>query len=169
MSGLIPDTYCPSVLDLDPGELAASGARGVLLDLDNTLLARGEEELSSEVTDWVNSLREHGLRVAIVSNSNKERCARIAGELDVVLVRNAFKPFRRGLIRACAALGIACCDAVMVGDQCYTDILGANRTGMRSVMVDALNEADPIHTKLLRVSDKLVIRRSKALGRSVHR
>ncbi len=167
MSGLIPDIHCASVLDVDPQALAESGVRGVLLDLDNTLLARGSSKLAPEVIAWVSSLRENDLKVAIVSNTNNDRCARIAGELGVPLVRNAFKPFKRGLVRACAMLGIACKDAVMIGDQCYTDILGANCTGMISIMVDALSDADPVHTKFLRVFDRFAIRRSRALGRSI--
>ena len=167
MNGLVPDIYCASVLDIDPQALAESGVRGVLLDLDNTLLARGSSELTPEVCAWVSSLREHGLKVAIVSNTNNDRCARIAKELDVPLVRNAFKPFKHGLVRACAMLGIACRDAVMIGDQCYTDILGASRAGMISIMVDALSDADPVHTKFLRGFDRFAIRRSKALGRSI--
>ncbi len=168
MSGLIPDIYCSSVLDLDPRKLVAEGVRGVLLDLDNTLLARNATTLSPQVIEWVNDLRACGLKAAIVSNTNNERCVRIANELDVPLVRNALKPFKRGYVRACATLGIACCDALMVGDQCYTDVLGANRAGVRAVLVDALSEGDPLHTRFLRVFDHYAIRRSKALGRTLH-
>lgn len=167
MRTISPDRYCQSVLEIDARELADSRVRGVLLDLDNTLLPRGAASVSPEVRRWVESLRECGIKVAIISNTDNERCARVADDLGVVLERNAFKPFVRGYLNVCAKLGLACSDCIMVGDQSYTDILGAHRAGMRAILVAPLNDADPVHTRLLRYIDRLAIsmaRRTESIG-----
>lgn len=157
MLAIAPDRYCQSVLDIDARDLVSSRIRGVLLDLDNTLLARGSSELAPEVKDWVQSLKDCGIKVAIISNTDSERCVRVADDLDVPLERNAFKPFVGGFVNICAKLGLACSDCVMVGDQSYTDILGAHRAGMSAILVAPLNSADPLHTRVLRCIDRLAV------------
>lgn len=161
MGALTPDIFCPSVLDIRLDELAARGVRAVLLDLDNTLLARGESELSPEIIAWVRGVSEQGFGVAIVSNSNSKRCVNAARVLGVPLERNAFKPFTGGLVRACSKLGVACRDAVMIGDQSYTDVLGAHRAGMLALMVSPMNDTDPLHTRVLRLVDRFALRKMR--------
>ena len=160
MKTISPDRYCQSVLDIDARDLVDSHIRGVLLDLDNTLLPRGAADVPYEVKNWVQSLKDCGIKVAIISNTDNERCARVADDLGVVLKRNAFKPFVGGYVDVCAELGLACRDCVMVGDQSYTDILGAHRAGMQAILVEPLSDADPIHTRALRCIDSLAKRRA---------
>lgn len=166
MSLLEPDGYFVSVLDIDPEALRSRGYRAVLLDLDNTLQARGEQGMDARVATWVRSLVDAGLGVVLVSNSMKERAVRAAGLLGVPLVRKAMKPLSRGYVRACAALGVACRDAVMIGDQTYTDVLGAHLVGMDAILVMPLSGDDPLHTHLLRGIDRWAVRAMRATGSS---
>ena len=164
MRGIRPDAYYVSVLDIDPQTLVDQGYRAVLLDLDNTLQPRGASGLSDEVIAWVRSLEKAGLGVALISNSARERTVEAARVLDVYLVRNAMKPFARGYVRACAALGVPCDRAVMIGDQSYTDVLGAHRIGMDAVLVAPQPGSDPLHTHILRVLDRRAVRGMRAIG-----
>lgn len=164
MRAIRPDGYYVSVLDIDPRDLVSHGYRAVLLDLDSTLQPRGTAGLSPEVVAWVQSLKDAGLRVALVSNSACERTVEAARLLDVFLVRNAFKPFSRGYVRACAALGVSCDQAVMIGDQSYTDVLGAHRVGMDALLVVPQSGSDPLHTHILRALDHKAVHGMRAIG-----
>lgn len=159
-----PDAYYVSVLDIEPHALVEHGYRAVLLDLDNTLQPRGADTLSPEVIAWVRSLEDAGLGVALVSNSGRKRTLEAARTLDVPLVRNAMKPFTRGYVQACAMLGVACNQAVMIGDQSYTDVLGAHRVGMDAILVVPQSGADPLHTHLLRMLDRRAVHGMRAIG-----
>lgn len=164
MISIRPDAYYVSVLDIDARDLVARGYRAVLLDLDSTLQPWGAACLSPEVVSWVQSLKDAGLSVALISNSARERTVEAARVLDVYLVRNAMKPFARGYVRACAALGVPCDRAVMIGDQSYTDVLGAHRIGMDAVLVAPQPGSDPLHTHILRVLDRRAVRGMRAIG-----
>jgi HAD superfamily phosphatase (TIGR01668 family) len=164
MRFLKPEEYFATVLDIDASELASKGYRGVLLDFDNTIQPRGHDHVPADVAAWVESLKTAGLKVALVSNTNGQRVLRAAQDLQVCLVRNAFKPLTGGYVRACACLGIACDDALMIGDQSYTDILGAHRLDMDAFMVKPQNASDPIHTRALRILDALAVRDMQVRG-----
>lgn len=155
---LRPDRYCASVLAIDAAELAASGVRAVLLDLDNTLQARDSTCVGSRERAWLGRVQSCGIACCIVSNSGKPRVHEAARSLGLPVVCDAYKPFARGYRRACALLGVSVPDAVMVGDQTYTDILGAHVAGMRAILVKPLCDTDPPHTRALRRLDALVVR-----------
>ncbi len=156
--GLTPERYAASVVAIDPDDLVAAGYKAVLLDLDNTLLPRGVQSVSDEVTGWVQSLSRAGLGVCLVSNTAKPRVHEVAVALGVPVVESAHKPFVAGYVRACELLGVRACDAVMVGDQTYTDIWGAHRAGMDAILVQPLSTVDLFHTRLLRKLDAFVVR-----------
>ena len=155
---LKPDACFSRALDLDPDDLCARGVRAVLLDLDNTLLARGADVVGEDARRWVGALRRAGIAVGIISNSRKPRVRRTADALGVALVEHAFKPFTWGYHALCGKLGVPEHDAVMVGDQSYTDILGAHLAGLRAVLVRPLSSADPPHTRVLRAVDAWAVR-----------
>lgn len=166
MMSIRPDAYYVSVLDIDPQTLVEQGYRAVLLDLDNTLQPRGAAGLSDEAVAWVESLEDAGLGVALISNTAHERVIEAALVLGVPLVRNAMKPFARGYVQACAMLGVACNQAVMIGDQSYTDVLGAHRVGMDAILVVPQSGSDPVHTHFLRMLDRRSVRGMRAIGSS---
>lgn len=166
MRGIRPDAYYVSVFDIDPQMLVEQGYRAVLFDLDNTLQPRGSVGLSDEAIAWVRSLEEAGLGVALISNTAHERVVEAALVLDVPLVRNAMKPFAHGYVEACAMLGVACGQAVMIGDQSYTDVLGAHRVGMDAILVVPQSGSDPLHTHFLRMLDRRSVRGMRAIGSS---
>lgn len=164
MLNIVPDEFYVSVLDIDPSHLVDEGYKAVLLDLDNTLLPRGREHMDSAGMRWVADLEKAGLKVALLSNSSGTRALDAGDILGVPVVRNAFKPFSRGFIRACAMLGVAPCDAVMIGDQSYTDVLGAHRVGMDAFMVMPQNENEPLHTFMMRAFDRKAVKGLRAKG-----
>lgn len=152
---LRPDAYFRSVLDIDASRLAAQGVRAVFLDLDNTILPRGLHVVPVSIAAWVQGLKDAGLKVCILSNSNKPKVAEVARQLELPAIQGAKKPLGRGFAEALELCGVTPGQAVIVGDQTYTDILGAHRAGMRGILVRPLSGNDLWHTRLLRVVDRL--------------
>ncbi len=136
---LAPRRVINSIYDLRPQELRSQGIRLALCDLDNTL-ARYEEPLPSPALHaWKDALEREGVALFVVSNSRKSRrCPDFCESLGIAYVRHAGKPSRKGFREALAAAGVTAEEAVMVGDQIFTDIWGANRTGIYSVLVKPL-------------------------------
>lgn len=133
---LIPDRVKESIYDLSPDALRSVGVRLVLCDLDNTLSPYEETLPSPRLTAWKEALEEAGVTLFVVSNSRKShRCPDFCEALGVPYVRHAGKPGTKGFRAALARAGVSADQAVMVGDQIFTDILGANRAGIATVLV----------------------------------
>lgn len=133
---LIPTWVTESVFDLTPQFLAERGITLVLADLDNTLTSYEHALPSPALRQWKEELNAHGITLFIVSNSRKSRrCPIFCEALGVGYVRHAGKPRKGGFLRALAETGKRPEEALMVGDQIFTDICGANRAGIYSVLI----------------------------------
>ena len=133
---LVPAHIVESVYWLIPERLKDHGVRLVLADLDNTLTPYEEALPSPALQAWKAELEENGITLFVVSNSRKSRrCPDFCQALGVGCVRHAGKPGTRGFREALEQTGIPAENAIMVGDQIFTDIWGANRAGTTSVLV----------------------------------
>lgn len=136
---LIPGRVLGSIYDLEPEALRAKGITLVLADLDNTLAPYEESLPSPRLRQWKEALEENGIALFVVSNSRKSRrCPDFCAALGVGCVRHAGKPGVRGFHEALERTGRRAVEALMVGDQIFTDTLGANRAGIRTVLVKPL-------------------------------
>lgn len=133
---LIPGQVLGSIYDLEPEALRDQGITLVLADLDNTLTPYEESLPSSALRLWKEKLEENGISLFVVSNSRKSRrCPDFCAALGIGCVRHAGKPGIKGFREALEKTGRSAGEALMVGDQIFTDILGANRAGIRTVLV----------------------------------
>ncbi len=133
---LLPRGYYDSVTDLRPRDLAARGIRLVLADLDNTLSPYKVEEPSPEIRAWKEELEKEGITLFLLSNSRKPgRAQRYAEKLGIPYQGHSGKPKRGGYLRALKRMGCTPEQAVMVGDQIFTDTLGANRAGVVPLLI----------------------------------
>jgi len=136
---LIPLEHYPSIFEIDPVELYGRGITLLLLDLDNTISPYRSTEPTEELREWIASLRAVGVEPFILSNSRKPtRVLDFAERLGVPFLRRAGKPSRDGFRAAMAQMGRQAPETAMVGDQIFTDILGANRAGLCSILVRPL-------------------------------
>ena len=139
---LIPRGVYPSFSHLDPAALAAKGIKLVLADLDNTLVPYKVPAPTQEVVDWKNALESQGIQLFILSNSRKPgRAQRFAEALGVPFQGHSGKPKKAGYLRAMERMGAKPEETVMVGDQIFTDILGANNAGVIPLMVEPIRLA----------------------------
>lgn len=158
---LLPDEELDSVFALDPERLRKLGKRGIIFDLDNTLGRRGSAELEERVLRLLSELEGAGFRIGVLSNSSLVR-RRIEEKLKGHPVHfNARKPRRGGFRRMLAAMGLKPKDVVMVGDQLFTDVWGAKRLGIYSILVRPLDPHEPWHIRLGRGLARFIL----ALGK----
>ena len=132
----IPRGLYSSVTDISPQLLAAKGIRLVLADLDNTLVAYRVMEPPAELMTWKAALEAAGIRLFLLSNSRKPgRAQNFAEKLGIPYQGHSGKPRRAGYLRAMERMGARPEETVMVGDQIFTDTLGANNAGVTPLLV----------------------------------
>lgn len=138
----IPRGVYPSVTAISPDALAERGIKLVLADLDNTLTAYRVTEPSAEVIAWQSALKAQGIQLFLLSNSRKPgRAQRFAEKLGIPFQGHSGKPKRVGYLRAMERMGAAPEETVMVGDQIFTDTLGACRAGVTPLLVEPVRLA----------------------------
>ena len=132
----IPRGVYPSVTDISPRALAEKGIRLVLADLDNTLVPYRATEPPAELMAWKEALEENGIRLFLLSNSRKPgRAQKFAEKLGIPFQGHSGKPKRGGYLKAMERMGARPEETVMVGDQIFTDTLGANNAGVPPLLV----------------------------------
>ncbi|MFC6591533.1 YqeG family HAD IIIA-type phosphatase [Deinococcus lacus] len=156
---LCPDDVLLSLEQITPEFMAARGLRGLLLDLDNTLVPYGSREDRAETTEWLAGIRSAGLKAGLLSNAAGGRAAFWQGRLGLEGTGMAGKPNPRTFERGAARLGLPPYQVGMVGDQVFTDVLGGNLAGMHTILVVPLADNALPHTRLARSLERSVLRR----------
>ena len=139
---LIPCHLAESIYWLTPQRLQKAGVKLVLADLDNTLTPYEQALPSPQLAAWKEALAAGGVSLFVVSNSRKSRrCPDFCEALGVPYVRHAGKPGTKGFREALSQTGIRKEEALVVGDQIFTDILGGNRAGVTTLLVEPIRLA----------------------------
>ena len=153
--GLKPDYYLSSLFTVSARDLQEKGIRGLLLDIDNTLVPNHQPDADGRVLTFVSSMQEAGIRLAILSNASVHRISLFNRPLGLPVVAGTFKPFRRGYRHGMTLLGLDASEVCMAGDQLFTDILGANLAGIRSLLVSPIHLLEPWYVRLKRLAEKV--------------
>ena len=154
MSLLTPDHVFSSILDVRVEWLRGAGCRGLIVDLDNTIVPWRGENPSPETIQWFQEMRDAGIQVVLVSNAGGPRAARMAQLLGVPAVAPAKKPMASGYKTALRLMGIPAGEVTAVGDQIYTDVLGGNRAGLKTVLVNPVTQREFVLTRLVRLLER---------------
>ena len=143
----LPTLLADSPVRLTPPVLANMGVRLLMLDFDNTIVPYTTNIPTPEMAAWLTSVRDSHIAMCVISNSKKPRVVRFCEKYGLDCITGSKKPFSRG-IRVCLKKYAADVrDCMLVGDQIFTDILGANCAGIRSVLVPSIHN----HTVLLKL------------------
>lgn len=138
MSLFYPTLYRRRITDVTIEDLQRMGVRGVLLDVDNTLTTHDAPDLTDEVKAWLASMQEAGFSLIVVSNNKPERVAPFAQKIGLPFAALAHKPMPSGYKNAAATLGVPKKECVAIGDQIFTDVMGANLAGISSVLLEPI-------------------------------
>lgn len=159
-----PRLCVTSLFDIDLNQLRQQGIKGIIFDLDNTIVPWDSADMCPKITSWLHELVVQDFKVVIVSNNWNKRVKLIADRFNLPFVSRAYKPAKRGFHQALAAMGLQAKDAAVVGDQLFTDVLGGNRMGMYTIWVKPLTSHEFIGTRVHRKLENIVIRILKEKG-----
>ena len=137
---LLPKVMVPSLTALTPDLLEGLGVRLLMLDFDNTIVPYTTNVPTPEMTAWLDDMNNlEDIQLCIVSNSHKDRVPRFCKERGLACITYARKPSGKGIRECLRKFGIPASEAALVGDQIYTDVLGANCAGVTSILVSAID------------------------------
>lgn len=156
LSKFYPYEYADSVFRIDHRRLYKKGIKAVIFDIDNTLVHHNENS-TPEVDELFRKIHSYGLKTLLLTNNDEERVLRFIKNIDTDYICDADKPQPSGYIRALKKLGIKKKEAVVIGDQMFTDILGANRTGIPSILVHYITVPEETKIGKKRYIEKAVL------------
>ena len=158
---LYPKEYFNSVKDISIDLLNKYNIKGLILDVDNTLINL-DRKMPEGISEWAKNIKENGIKICILSNSNKiDKVGAVAKILNVPYIFFGKKPLKSGFLRAKDILKLDNENIAVVGDQIFTDIIGANRCNMFSILVKPIEEKDYLITRLKRPIERLIINKYK--------
>jgi HAD superfamily phosphatase (TIGR01668 family) len=136
---LLPWRIAKELPDLKPVWLQRQGIRLLMLDFDNTIVPYTTDIPTVEMETWLNMMLASDIQICVVSNSKRNRVKIFCEKYGIPCITNAKKPFSNGINACIARFNLPKEDCALVGDQIYTDTLGANCAGTRSVLVTAID------------------------------
>lgn len=153
-----PNFYCNNVREITLEFLKQNKIKGIILDVDNTLIDY-YRKFEDGTIEWVKNLKDAGIKFCIVSNSNKlDKVTYVAKILDIPFFHFAKKPFKSGFLKAKEKMDLSVENIAAIGDQIMTDVIGANRCKMFSILVKPIHEKDIIITRIKRPIENKIIK-----------
>ena len=160
-----PSLYLDSVKNINPTLLKKNNIKGLILDVDNTLIDY-YRNLVDGAEKWCEELKNEGIKCIILSNSNKRsKVEEVAEKLNIDYIMCAKKPLKSGFKRALSKLELKPEEVAVVGDQLFTDVIGAKRMNMFSILVKQVGEKDIFITKLKRPIENAIIKKYLEKGK----
>ena len=154
-----PNLYIENVQKLTIDYLKENKIKALILDVDNTLIDF-YKKIPDGTKKWCENLKKQGIKFCILSNSNNvEKVKKVAEELDVHYIYFAMKPLKKGFKKAIEYLQEKPENIAAIGDQIFTDVIGANRSKVKAILVKPLEEKDILITKIKRPLEELIIKR----------
>lgn len=151
-----PNDMTESVYRINFKKLYKKGYQGILFDIDNTLVPHGAPA-DEQIKNLFQHLKKIGFHICLISNNQKKRVKSFADSVDVPYIENAHKPSVKNYRKAMDKIGTSRDNTIFVGDQLFTDIFGANRTGLYSILVQPIHPKEEIQIILKRYLEKLVL------------
>lgn len=164
MSFFAPTHYVTGVEAIDIAALKRRGIKAILLDRDNTIVPRDTKTAPASAVEWINEALKQGIHVMFVSNNWAKNVRKEADKFGVEWISKGLKPLPFVFWIALARLGMKRDEAIVVGDQVFTDVLGARLAGIESVLVEPQSRADLAHTLMLRKLEAKVLKGRKPLS-----
>ncbi len=152
------------ITDIPIDYLISMGIKGLALDADNTLSTHHSQTPLDGVIEWLESARERGIKLMMVSNANADRVTPFASKLGLDFTSLSCKPLPIGFIRAARRMSLKRCEVAAIGDQIFTDIMGANLAGVKPILLIPIKAEDGASFKLRRKLEQPLIAKYKCKG-----
>ncbi len=151
-----PDIQMPSTYSIDFAKLYGMGYRGVIFDIDNTLVEHGKDA-TDRAEKLFEELKRLGLNSCLLSNNKEERVKRFNKNIQTNYIYKAGKPGQKGYLKAMDAMQTNRENTLFVGDQLFTDVWGAKRLGIYTILVEPIDKKEEIQIVLKRYLEKIVL------------
>ena len=151
-----PDVYMESTYKIDFQKLYEKGYRGIIFDIDNTLVPHGEPADKRAIALF-EKLKKIGFKCCLLSNNQYERVSSFNEKVQVQFIENAHKPSRKNYQKAMELMETSIKDTVFVGDPLFTDVYGAKRTGIYNILVKPIHPKEEIQIVFKRKLEKIVL------------
>lgn len=151
-----PDRYLQSAYDIDYEKYYQDGFRGVIFDIDNTLVMHGAPA-DARSKELIARLKELGFQIMLLSNNKEPRVKMFNDEVQVSYIFKAGKPGKGGYLKAMEMMGTTAKDTFFVGDQLFTDVWGARRCKIHSILTQPIDPKEEIQIVLKRYLEKIVL------------
>ncbi|MFD1736647.1 YqeG family HAD IIIA-type phosphatase [Bacillus salitolerans] len=160
----LPSQQVKSIFDINPTDLKEKGIKGIITDLDNTLVEWDRPDATPELKNWFQSMIENNIIVTIVSNNNEERVKAFADPVNIPFIFRAKKPMTRAFKQALINMNLRQNEVVVIGDQLLTDVLGGNRMGIYTILVVPISQSDGFVTRFNRKVERSIMNKLKQKG-----
>ena len=156
LENLYPMECAPSAYDIDYKTLYRDGYRGIIYDIDNTLVP-DNAPADTRSCELIRELKDMGYKCLILSNNDLDRVKSFADEVGAEYIYKAAKPSVKGYRNAMDMMGTDIHSTLFVGDQLFTDIWGANRAGVRNILVKPVDKRERMHIIFKRMLEKIIM------------
>lgn len=160
----MPDIYQKSIYSINYEALKNAGIKIVLFDLDNTLVPINASEPSKKLLSLFEDIKKLGLKPVIMSNSGQKRVAPFKDGLFVDAACKSMKPLKGKYKKIMTVYNAKPSEIAAVGDQLLTDVFGANRMKMTSILVNQISTNDFFKTKINRFFERIILRHYEKMG-----
>lgn len=157
MEKFYPDMKVEKVQDIDLESLIKNNIKGLILDIDNTLVPEHVEEADENAVRWIDNVKKAGFKVCIVSNASKKRVVKFNEKLKVYAVHRASKPGTESFLKATGFMDIKPIETAVIGDQIFTDIYGGNKANMFTILVKPIDSREFIFVRFKRLLEKYIL------------
>lgn len=155
-----PDLFVDKVQNIDLQFLQKNNIKGVILDIDNTLVPHGKEADENAVL-WIEKVKSAGLRACIVSNASKKRVIKFNERLKLYAIHRANKPGSKSFIKAAQLMDLKPFETAVIGDQIFTDVYGGNKVKMYTVLVKPIDKKEIPFIRFKRLFEKIILAKYK--------
>lgn len=164
LTNFIPSEFVKSVFQITPEQLKEQGIKGIITDLDNTLVEWDRPDATPQLVEWFASMQQAGIQVTIVSNNNELRVKSFADPMQIPFIYKARKPFRKAFLTSLRLMGLKRAEVVVIGDQLLTDVLGGNRLNLHTILVIPVAKSDGFVTRFNRLVERRIFSYLKSKG-----
>ena len=154
---LVPDYYFEKFSDVSVEFLSSIGVKGIVLDIDNTLEPYENPVPTGPTLAWFDALTAAGIKAAFISNNNAKRVDTFNKNLGFPAYFKAGKPFKKNVLRALTDMGVSSDEAILMGDQVFTDVWAARNAGLRAILLPPIKDKRDILTRSKRALEKPII------------
>ena len=149
---LLPKIIVPCLTDVSEELLKSRGVKLLMLDFDNTIVPYTTSVPTAKMENWLKTMGKSDIRLCVVSNSHKDRVKIFCQKYGIACITHANKPFSKGIKECLEKFSLQPQECALVGDQIFTDTMGANGVGVTSILVNAIDNHN-IWLKLRHVAE----------------